>query len=207
MKEIWGFEHSHFWPLEIGAQGEGPCCTQVDHLKGLCKDQADSSQISGKSLGVWRRISTVLLVWGRTLSTCHSSCQVGRQQAAETGMQASFMFSLRFFLKWVPGSSITESERWILTGGFAFPHNSPSPSSHTLHVLKMTCKTCVCFAKFSDSTKTLLPRCALTPFICYGVCLCNFHHLDMPGTFGKGAQAPAAETSVLTKFPLEFGTQ
>lgn len=37
---------------------------------------------------------------------------------------------------------------------------------------------------------------ALTPFICHGACLCNFHHLEMPGTFEKGVQAPEADTGV-----------
>lgn len=65
----------------------------------------------------------------------------------------------------------------------------------------VSCKTSVCFVKFSDTTKATLTSRTLTPSICHGACLHNFHHLDMPGASEKGAQAPEGKTSTRANFP------
>lgn len=84
---------------------------------------------------------------------------------------------------------------------FAFHHNSPRPRplglpSCTAQALKHdSCQTGVCFVRFSDSSKATLASRTLTPLICHGVCSSNFHHLDIPGAFEKGVQAPEAKTS------------
>lgn len=84
----------------------------------------------------------------------------------------------------------------------------PLPHHALCVVLKNEgCETRVCFVKFSDSTKAILASRALTPFICHGVCLCNFHHLDMPDTSDKGVQAPEVKANTQANFPLEFNSE
>lgn len=161
-------------------------------------DQASSSWSSGRSCGFkekYRWCAPGLGHWPPPPPVCQVLSQQG------PGWRASFRFQGRP----LPGQRCEDHPLHV--GRFCLESFSfflvslfPCPPPRWAHPGKCCSEAHVCHFSVTAPEAGTLSR-ALTPVICHRACLCNFCHLEMPGAFGEGVEAPEAGAEARAHFP------